>query len=224
MGITSQNTTKTNPADSGDLLPDSRQSFSQTSEYTIRLTLADRFETVYIDVKLPTARFFLFCNAAGDRLGIMTATNESLSKNGKDTVTQFPESTQIYVGNTKAEDYFTPDLVKNWSANRVRYNTAESSGNRQGFTFDINSANYLWGTFMVHTRYSIHTLVFATDGSAAITVSSDKVHTSSSETLTATVNGRTVTVTSNAVWNYFDIDGVSSQAAGDFNFTTVLVS
>ena len=154
----------------------------------------------------------------------MTATNESLSKNGKDTVTQFPESTQIYVGNTKAEDYFTPDLVKNWSANRVRYNTAESSGNKRGFTFDINSANYLWGTFMVHTRYSIHTLVFATNGSAGITVKTKELDTSIGESLTVTVSGRTVTVMSGTTWNYFDIDGVSSQPASDFNFTTILAS
>ena len=103
--ITSQNSTASSPADSGDLLPNSRQSFSQTSEYTIRLTLQDSFETVHIDVKLPTARFFIFCNGAGDRLGFMTATNESLSKNGKDVVIQFPANAQIYIGNTTLEAY-----------------------------------------------------------------------------------------------------------------------
>ena len=103
--ITSQNSTASNPAASGDLLPNSRQSFSQTTEYTIRLTLQDSFETVHIDVKLPTARFFIYCNAAGDRIGFMTATNESLSKNGKDVVIQFPDNAQIYIGNTTLEAY-----------------------------------------------------------------------------------------------------------------------
>jgi len=103
--ITSQNSTASSPANSGDLLPNSRQTFSQTSEYTIRLTLQDSFETVHIDTKLPTARFFIYCNAAGDRIGIMTATNESLSKNGKDVVIQFPDNAQIYIGTTTLEAY-----------------------------------------------------------------------------------------------------------------------
>ena len=103
--ITSQGSTASNPAASGDLLPNSRQTFSQTTEYTIRLTLQDSFETVHIDVKLPTARFFIYCNAAGDRMGFMTATNESLSKNGKDVVIQFPDNAQIYIGNTTLEAY-----------------------------------------------------------------------------------------------------------------------
>ena len=221
--ITSQNTSVSNPATSGDLLPNNRQTFSQASEYTIRLTLADRFETVHIDVKLPTARFFLYCNGNGDRMGIMGAVNESLSKNGKDTVLQISDNTQMYVGTETAEEYFTPDIVKSWRANRIHYSTT-GSGNRQGFSFDIDSANYLWGTFMVHTRYSIHALVFSTDGNATISANTNKVYTQSGETLTITINGRTVTVMSQTAWNYFDIDGVSSQPASDFNFTTILAS
>ena len=103
--ITSQGSSASSPAASGDLLPNSRQTFSQTTEYTIHLTLQDSFETVHIDVKLPTARFFIYCNAAGDRMGFMTATNESLSKNGKDVVIQFPDNAQIYIGNTTLEAY-----------------------------------------------------------------------------------------------------------------------
>lgn len=103
--ITSQNTTASSPANSGDLLPNNRQSFSQTQEYTIRLTLTDAFETVHIDVVLPTARFIFHFNGNGDRMGFMTAVNESLSKNGKDTVIQFAANGQIYIGNTTLEDY-----------------------------------------------------------------------------------------------------------------------
>ena len=103
--IKSQNVTANSPAASGDLLPNSRQTFSQTSEYTIRLTLTDSFETVHIDVVLPTARFIVHVNGDGDRLGFMTAVNTSLSKNGKDTVIQFPSTAQIYIGTQTLEDY-----------------------------------------------------------------------------------------------------------------------
>jgi len=103
--IKSQNVTANSPAASGDLLPSSRQTFSQTSEYTIRLTLTDSFETVHIDVVLPTARFIVHVNGDGDRLGFMTAVNTSLSKNGKDTVIQFPSTAQIYIGTQTLEDY-----------------------------------------------------------------------------------------------------------------------
>lgn len=222
--LTSQNTSATNPADTGNLLPNNRQTFDELSEYTIALTLADRFETVTIYTKLPTAQFMIFCNQDGDRLGLMQATNTSRSKNGKAGTIEISGNHQIYVGDEKAEDYFTPELVKKWSANRVHYNTAAISGNKQGFSFTINSANYLWGTFMVHTRYSIHALAFSTDGNGTIAADTNKVYTQSAETLTITINGRTITVTSNSVWNHFDIDGVSSQAAGDFNFTTIMAS
>ena len=95
----------TNPADTGNILPNSRKTFSQTSEYTISLTLTDAFETVTIQVTLPTAQFMIFVNANGDRIGFMKATNESLSKNGKDGTIEFSGNHQIYIGNTTLENY-----------------------------------------------------------------------------------------------------------------------
>ena len=95
----------TNPADTGNILPNSRITFSQTSEYTISLTLADAFETVTIQVTLPTAQFMIFVNANGDRIGFMKATNESLSKNGKDGTIELSGNHQVYIGNTQLEKY-----------------------------------------------------------------------------------------------------------------------
>lgn len=104
--LTSQNVTASSPSDSGNILPSGRQSFSQTQEYTISLTLADAFETVTIQVTLPTAQFMFFFNATGDRLAFMKATNESLSKNGKNGTIEFSANHQIYIGNQKLEDAY----------------------------------------------------------------------------------------------------------------------
>ena len=103
--ITSQSTTVSSPATSGDLLPNNRQSFNQMSEYPIQLTLTDAFETVTIIVTLPTAQFMFFLNADGDRIAFMKATNDSLNKNGKDGTIEFSENHQIYIGATTLEDY-----------------------------------------------------------------------------------------------------------------------
>lgn len=103
--LTSQGSTENSPAASGNILPSSRQSFSQTQEYTIRLTLTDSFETVHIDVTLPTAQFMIYVNANGDRIAFMKATNESLNKQGKNGTIEFSANHQIYIGNTTLEDY-----------------------------------------------------------------------------------------------------------------------
>lgn len=162
--ITSQNTTANSPADTGDLLPSSRQTFSQTSEYTIRMTLQDSFETVHIDTKLPTARFFLYCNGAGDRMGIMGASNESLSKNGKSTVTQFSGDTQLYYGNSKFEDYFALNSqiakVKNFGMAQIQaslVNPVTISAGDAGKIFDnvnLKTGNVLT-SFAIGTQADI---------------------------------------------------------------------
>ena len=104
--ITSQGSTENSPADSGHLLPSSRQTFSITQEYTIALTLTDSFnETTQIQVILPTAQFMIHVNENGDRIAFMKATNGSLSKNGKDAVIEFSGNAQIYIGSTTLEQY-----------------------------------------------------------------------------------------------------------------------
>ena len=103
--IKSQSVTENSPGDSGNLLPSSRQTFSQTSEYPIELKLVDAFETVTIIVMLPSAQFMIFLNADGDRMAFMKATNDNLSKNGKDGTIEFSANHQIYIGTTTLEDY-----------------------------------------------------------------------------------------------------------------------
>lgn len=103
--ISSQGSSYSSPADTGNLLPSSRQTFSETLEYQISLSLTDAFETVTIIATLPTAQFILFMNANGDRIGVMKATNENLSKNGKSGTIELSSNHQIYVGNVTLENY-----------------------------------------------------------------------------------------------------------------------
>lgn len=103
--IKSQSTTENSPGNSGNLLPSSRQTFNQMNEYPIELTLVDAFETVTIIVMLPSAQFMIFLNADGDRMAFMKATNENLSKNGKNGTIEFSANHQIYIGTTTLEDY-----------------------------------------------------------------------------------------------------------------------
>lgn len=103
--IKSQSVTENSPGDTGNLLPSSRQTFNQTNEYPIELKLVDAFETVTIIVMLPSAQFMIFLNADGDRMAFMKATNDSLSKNGKDGTIEFSANHQIYIGTTTLEDY-----------------------------------------------------------------------------------------------------------------------
>ena len=103
--IKSQGSSVTNPANSGDLLPGSRQTFSQLNEYSIELEMTDAFETVSIIVKLPTAQFLMALGSDGTRMALMKAVNESLSKNSKTGVLELSDTVQIYIGTTTLEQY-----------------------------------------------------------------------------------------------------------------------
>lgn len=120
--LKSQNVTANSPAASGNILPSSRQTFAQLSEYNIELKLVDAFETVTIITKLPTAQFMIFVNGTGDRIAFMKATNESLSKLGKNGTIEFSENNQMYIGSQPAEDYFGGLTVVDGKV-CVRYNT-----------------------------------------------------------------------------------------------------
>ena len=109
--LTSQGSTASSPAASGNILPNSRQSFSQTQEYTIRLTLTDAFETVHIDKILPTAQFMIYVNSTGDRIAFMKATNDSLDKNGKNGTIEFSSNHQMYYGNLTFEKYIAREAI-----------------------------------------------------------------------------------------------------------------
>lgn len=100
--LTSQGTQVTVSATSGDLLPGNRQSFSIQQEYTITLTLQDAFETVTINAKLRSAKFLIYVNANGKKLGFMKAA----SKGGvNDKTIEFDGDSTIYIGDLTLAQY-----------------------------------------------------------------------------------------------------------------------
>ena len=111
VSLKSQNVTVTGPAATGNLLPTSRQTFDRMTEYSIELILTDAFETVTITAKLPTALYIIHTNAGGDRIAFMKAVNKGLSKNGKDTVIEFSDDAQMYIGAEKLQDYIS-NIIK----------------------------------------------------------------------------------------------------------------
>ena len=114
------------------------------------------------------------------------------------------------------------NVVGSWKTRRIHYHTpATSSVSVEGFSFNIGNVNYTCGSFIVLTRFGIHSLLFSTNGSAGIDVRTHVIDAFASETLTASVSGRTVTIKSNTGWNYMDIDGISAQEENVFGFTPV---
>lgn len=109
--LTSQGSTATNPASTGNLMPSSRQTFSIQSEYTITLTLQDAFGTVTITSKVPSARFIIYVNANGDKIGFMKAASKSIPS-GKDSTFEISGTTQVYIGDTTLEQYIR-NIVNN---------------------------------------------------------------------------------------------------------------
>ena len=93
-----------NPATSGDILPGSRKTFSQTQEYTITLTLTDLLETTTITAKLPSARFIIYVDSTGNKLGFMKVPNKAIPT-GKSRNVEFSADTQIWIGDSTLEDY-----------------------------------------------------------------------------------------------------------------------
>lgn len=88
------------------IFKDDIKTFDRLTEYTITLTLTDSFgTTTTINAKLATAQFMLFFGANGDRMALMKATNNSLSKNGKNSVIELSGDAQVYVGNKILEYY-----------------------------------------------------------------------------------------------------------------------
>lgn len=92
--------------DTGDILPGTgnRQTFSTQQEYIISMTLQDAFETVIIQTKLRSAKFIIYVNAGGDKLGFMKATNKSIPT-GKNATIEFSGDAQIYIGDLTLEAY-----------------------------------------------------------------------------------------------------------------------
>ena len=109
--LTSQGSSEVISADSGDILPGSRQTFSTQQEYTITVTLADEFETVTLVAILRSARFILYTGANGYHLAFMKAATKTTPA-GKDGTIEFSGDYQIYIGDDTLED-FIRDVVQN---------------------------------------------------------------------------------------------------------------
>ena len=78
--------------------------FDQISEYTVTLTLADSLETVIITTSLPSARFVMYVDSSGNKIGFMKVPNQSIPEGMKGTF-EIDGDTQIYIGQTTLEDY-----------------------------------------------------------------------------------------------------------------------
>lgn len=102
--MTSQGYSEVLLADTGNILPNGRQTFSLQSEITITVALADAFETTIITAKLRTGRFILFVSSDGKNLGLMKATTKTVPA-GKDSVIEFSANSEIYIGEQTLADY-----------------------------------------------------------------------------------------------------------------------
>lgn len=100
--LTARSDSATNPANSGDLLPGNRKSFSQTSEYTVVLTLTDALESVTIRDKIPSARFILAFDSTGNKIGVMKFPNKAIPA-GKERTFEISSDTQVYIGDDTLE-------------------------------------------------------------------------------------------------------------------------
>lgn len=98
-----------NPTDTGDIFPGDRKNFSQTQEYLITLTLTDSLEQTVITYTLPSARFIIFVDSSGNKLGFMKVPNGTIPA-GKNRTIEFSADSQIYIGNDTLEDYIR-DIV-----------------------------------------------------------------------------------------------------------------
>ena len=92
------------PADSGNLMPGDPKIFSQLQEYDVTLTIADLLETFTVTAKLPSARFAIYVENGGNRLGFMKVPNQPIPA-GKSSTVEISADTQIYIGSQTLEDY-----------------------------------------------------------------------------------------------------------------------
>ena len=110
--MTSQGDSEALSADSGNILPGSRQTFSTQQEYTIQVTLADAFETVTLQVKLRSAKFIIYVSADGNKLGLMKAATHNVPLD-KDYNIEIPDNAEVWYGDDKP---FTPIKIEVESA------------------------------------------------------------------------------------------------------------
>ena len=104
--------TETISADTGDILPVSRKQINLTQEYTVTMTITDRFETTTITAKLPSAKFIIYVDKDGDRIAFMKAANMPIPT-GKDSTLEISGDTQVYIGNDKLGDAAIHNVANN---------------------------------------------------------------------------------------------------------------
>ena len=102
--LESNGSTATLANDSGDILPGGRQVFNIQQEYRIKLTLRDAFEETVITVTLSSARFLIYVNKDGNKIGIMKATTKPIPA-GKNSTVEFSDDSQIYIGDETLEEF-----------------------------------------------------------------------------------------------------------------------
>ena len=98
--------TATSPADTGDILPNSRNVLQATSEYVFTLTLADNLETVTVTATLPSADFIIYVDSSGNRLGFFQKAQRTLpTATGKGHTLEISSDTEVYIGNQTLAEY-----------------------------------------------------------------------------------------------------------------------
>ena len=104
--------TATISTDTGDILPGSRRQMQLTDEYTVTMTITDRFETTTITARLPSAKFIIYVDKDGDRIAFMKAANQTIPS-GKDSTLEISGDTQVYIGNDKLGDAAIHNVANN---------------------------------------------------------------------------------------------------------------
>jgi hypothetical protein len=94
----------TSPAATGNILPGNRLNLSELLEHEVKLTLEDSFEKTVIISKLKSAKFIIYVNANGDKIGFMKAATKT-PPTGKTSTFEIAGDTQVYIGDTTLEDY-----------------------------------------------------------------------------------------------------------------------
>ena len=94
----------TGPAASGDILPGNRLQLSELQEFEVRMRLTDSFEETVIRKTLKSAKFIIYVNANGDKIGFMKAATKT-PPTGKTSTFEIAGDTQVYIGDTTLEDY-----------------------------------------------------------------------------------------------------------------------
>lgn len=107
VSLESQGSTETISADSGNILPGTRQMFNIMYEYKIKLTLMDSMnERTVITATLSSAKFIIHVSADGKKLGLMKAVTKTIPA-GKNATIELSGDAQIYIGDETIEEFIT---------------------------------------------------------------------------------------------------------------------